>query len=79
MVQNIKFELLVSYESLNYPLFQNILLGPSVMLVSKVTDVQRLSKIKKNTRIMQLISSILKFHSVRRVTGFLRSHHIIYV
>ncbi len=41
MVQNIKFELLVSS-------FQNVLLGPSVtLLVSKVTDVQRLSKIKK--------------------------------
>ncbi len=74
-VQNIKCELLVSYESLNNPLFRTFLLGPSVILVSKVTDVQRLSKIKKNIRIMLLIFFILLLHSVQHVTGFLRSHH----
>ncbi len=42
------------------------------ILWSKVTDdwCQRLSKIKKNIRIMKVISFIWKFHSVRHVTGF---------
>ncbi len=55
MVENIKFELLVIWK-FELPSFQNFLHGPSVILVSKVTDVQRLSKIKKNIRIMLLIS-----------------------
>ncbi len=50
--------------------FLSIFPGSSVMLVSKVKDVQRLSKIKKNIRIMLLISFILQFHPVRHVTGF---------
>ena len=33
-----------SYESLNYTLFRTFLLGPSLILVLKVTDVRRLSK-----------------------------------
>ena len=59
--------------------FRNFLLEPSVILVSKVTDVQRLSKIKKNITNLELwceFSFILQFYSVRHVTGFLRSHHI---
>ncbi len=64
-------ELLVSHESLNYPLFRSIL-GSSVILASKVTEVQRLRKIKKNIGIMLLISFILQFQSVRHVTGFPR-------
>ena len=56
--------------------FQNILLGSSVILVSKVTDVQRLSKIKKNIRIVFTFFFILQFHPMPHVTGFLRSHHM---
>ena len=59
--------------------FQNLSLGPSAILVPKVTDVQRLWKIKKNIRVMVLNSFILQFHSVRHVTGFVRSHHIYFL
>ncbi len=55
--------------------FQNVLLGSPLILESKVTDVQRPQKIKKNIRIMMLISFILQFHLLRHVTGFHRSHH----
>ena len=60
--------------ALNYPLFSTFT-WRSVILVSKVTDVQRLSKIKKNIRIVLLNSFILQFYSVQHVTDFLRSHH----
>ncbi len=77
MVQNSYFELLVSCESLNNSLSdQNFLLESPLILVSKVTDVQRLWKIKKDIRIMLFISFILQFHPLRHVTGFHRSHHI---
>ena len=55
--------------------FQNFLLGFPLILVSKVTDVQRPWKIKKSIRIMMLISFILPFHFLRHVTGFHRLHH----
>ncbi len=71
MVQNIKFEFLESYESLNYS-FSELFTSPFCQMVSKVTDVQRLSKTKKNVRIILLI---LQFYSVRYVLCFLRSHH----
>ncbi len=69
------FELLTSFESLNIP-FQNILFGSFMIPISKVTDVQRLSKVKKNARIMVIISFLLQFHHVGHVVGFPRSHHI---
>ncbi len=74
MVQNWYFELLVSHENLNYPLFRTFY---SDLLwldgIRKVTDIHRLSKIKKNIRFMLLISFIWHFHAVKHVTGFLRS------
>ncbi len=56
--------------------FQNVLLRSPLILVSKVTDVQRLWQIKKTIRIVMLVSFILQFHLLWHVTGFHRSHHI---
>ncbi len=47
--------------------FQNVLLESPLMLVSKVTDVQRLYEIKKNIRIILLFSFILQFHPLQYV------------
>ena len=54
IVQNIKFELLVSYESLNYLLFRTFYLGLLWYCCQNLW---------KNMQIMVLISFILPFHS----------------
>ncbi len=51
------------------------------LLVSSDTGIKsywcsKAIKIKKNIRIVILISFILQFHPLRHVMGFLRSHHI---
>ncbi len=55
------YQIWVNWYQMNvyYPLFQNFFFGPSVIMVSKVNDVQRLSKIKKNIRIPFICSSTL--------------------
>ncbi len=74
MVQNWYFELFDSMSKFELFSFQKFLLGSPLILVSKVTDVQRPLKIKKNIRIMMLISFILQFLLLRHVAGFHRSH-----
>ncbi len=73
MVQNCYFELWY-HEKLWIPNF--FYLDSLSYWYQKLLMFKGYKKIKKNIRIVKLVSFVLQFHPLQHVTGFLRSHHI---
>ena len=78
MVQNWYIEFLVSNESFNYSHFGTFYLDLLWNYYQKLQLFKGCIKIKKNIRILMFISFILQFHFLQHVTGFPRSHHILW-